>query len=63
MSTLYDHICSGNCCKVRLLISMPGMDYRRIPTHTTAAETLTEEYRRLNPRRQVPVLVDAGTLI
>jgi len=60
---LYDLERSGNCYKVRLLLSMLGLDYERIPTDSTTGETLTAAFKRLNPRGQIPVLVDGETVI
>lgn len=65
MSTLalYDLARSGNCYKIRLLLAMLGLDYRRIPTDSTAGATQTPEFKRINPRGQIPVLVDGDTVI
>ena len=65
MSTLrlYDLDRSGNCYKVRLLLSMLGLEYERVSVDSTAGETQTPEFKRLNPRGQIPVLVDGETLI
>lgn len=65
MSTLklYDYELSGNCYKIRLLLSLLGLDYDRIPTDSTAGETQTADFKRLNPRGQIPVLADAETVI
>ena len=65
MSTLrlYDLDRSGNCYKVRLLLSMLGLEYERVSVDSTAGETQTPEFKRLNPRGQIPVLVDVETLI
>jgi glutathione S-transferase len=60
---LYDFGRSGNCYKVRLLISMLELDCERVSTDSTAGETLTPEFKRLNPRGQIPVLVDSETVI
>lgn len=60
---LYDFDRSGNCYKVRLLLSMLGLDYNRIRIDSSAGETQTPEFRRLNPRGQIPVLVDGETVI
>ena len=61
--TLYDLDLSGNCYKIRLLLSMLGLDYKRITVDTRTGETLTPEFKCLNPRGQIPVLVDAETII
>jgi glutathione S-transferase len=60
---LYDHERSGNCYKVRLLLSMLDLAYERVPTDTTAGATQTPEFLRLNPRGQIPVLSDGETVI
>ncbi|MEJ2388637.1 MAG: glutathione S-transferase N-terminal domain-containing protein [Chromatiaceae bacterium] len=60
---LYDYPCSGNCHKLRLMPSLLGLDYERVPVDSTTRETLTPEFRRLNPRGQIPVLDDGGTII
>jgi glutathione S-transferase len=60
---LYDLDRSGNCYKVRLLLSMLGRAYRRVRVDSTAGETQTAEFKRLNPRGQIPVLADGETVI
>jgi len=60
---LYDLDRSGNCYKVRLLLSVLGLEYERVPTDSTAGETQTPEFKRLNPRGQIPVLMDGATVI
>jgi len=61
--TLYDLDRSGNCYKVRLLLSMLGLDYTAVRIDTRQGESLTEAFKRLNPRGQIPVLVDGETQI
>ncbi|MBT3092067.1 MAG: glutathione S-transferase family protein [Candidatus Thiodiazotropha sp. (ex Lucina pensylvanica)] len=60
---LYDYPRSGNCCKVRLLLSMLGLDYARIDTDVLKGETLTAEFKQINPRGQVPVLLDDDLIV
>jgi glutathione S-transferase len=60
---LYDYPRSGNCHKIRFLLSLLGLDYERTTVDSTTGETLTPEFRRLNPRGQIPVLDDGGTII
>lgn len=60
---LYDYPLSGNCYKIRLLLSMLDLDYERLPVDIIAGESLTPEFLRLNPRGQIPLLVDGDTLI
>jgi glutathione S-transferase len=61
---LYDYPGSGNCYKVRLLLSLLGVDYERVLVDIFAGETLTDAYAALNPVRETPVLeLDSGELI
>jgi glutathione S-transferase len=62
--TLYDFPLSGNCYKVRLLLAMLELRYQRIRIDsTTPTATQTPEFRRINPRGQIPVLVDGDSTI
>lgn len=54
---------SGNCYKVRLLLSMLGVKYEKIPVDLATGENQTPEFKQLNPRGQVPVLSDGDTVI
>jgi glutathione S-transferase len=61
---LYDYNASGNCYKVRLLLALLGTEYERVPIDIFAGDTLTDEYGRLNPVRETPVLeLDDGAVI
>lgn len=60
---LYDFEASGNCYKIRLLLALLGLSYTRVPTNSLSGETLTPEFRRLNPRGQIPVLEDGTEVI
>jgi glutathione S-transferase len=53
---LHDYGPSANCYKVRLLLAQLGLDYERVPVDIFAGDTLTDEFARLNPQRQTPVL-------
>jgi glutathione S-transferase len=53
---LHDYTASGNCYKVRLLLAQLGRPYDRVPVDIFGGDTLTDEYARLNPLRQTPVL-------
>jgi glutathione S-transferase len=53
---LYDYAASGNCYKVRLLLALLDLPYERVPIDIFAGDTLTNEYARLNPLRETPVL-------
>jgi glutathione S-transferase len=53
---LHDYTASGNCYKVRLLLAQLSRPYERVPVDIFGGDTLTDEYARLNPLRQTPVL-------
>jgi glutathione S-transferase len=57
---LHDYAASGNCYKVRLLLAQLGRRYERIPVDIFGGDTLTEDYARVNPSRQTPVLERDG---
>jgi glutathione S-transferase len=63
MMTLYDHPLSGNCHKVRMMLSILGLSYRTqfvdVPNDAHHAPWFGE----LNPLRQIPVLDDNGYLL
>lgn len=60
---LYDSDLSGNSYKIRLLLSLIGVSYEKVPVDLPQGGTLTPEFKRMNPRGQVPVLEDAGEII
>jgi glutathione S-transferase len=53
---LYDYSASANCYKVRLLLAQLERPYDRVTVDIFDGDTLTEEYRRINPLRTTPVL-------
>jgi glutathione S-transferase len=57
---LYDYRASGNCYKVRLLLAQLGLPYERVPVDIFGGDTLTDDYARVNPLRQTPVLERDG---
>lgn len=60
---LYDGERSGNCHKVRLLLSMLGLEWEAVPAGSTGMDTKSPEFLALNPRGQIPTLDDNGELI
>jgi glutathione S-transferase len=61
---LYDYAASGNCYRVRLLLALLDLPYERVAIDIFAGDTLTDEFARLNPARETPVLeLDSGELI
>lgn len=60
---LYDRGPSGNCHKVRLLLSILGLEYEKVPTDLGSGENRKPEFLRLNPRGQVPTLTDGDVTV
>jgi glutathione S-transferase len=60
---LYDMELSGNCYKIRLFCALLGLSYETVPVDLLKGEHKTAAFLALNPRGQVPVLDDAGTLV
>ncbi len=61
---LYDYDASANCYKARLLLALLGTPYERVPVDIFGGDTLTDEYRAVNPLRETPVLeLDSGERI
>jgi glutathione S-transferase len=58
MITLYDHPRSGNCHKVRLLLSMLSLAYESVFVDVLAHANHEARFDRINPIQQIPVLVD-----
>lgn len=58
MLTLYEFGLSGNCHKVRLLLSLLGLQYQSELLDSVKREHKTEHFLQLNPFGQVPVLKD-----
>jgi glutathione S-transferase len=63
MMKLYDFELSGNCHKVRLMLSLLGVEYETIPVALLQGEQRSPEFLKLNPFAQVPVLVDGDVVI
>ncbi len=63
MIKLYNFPISGNAYKIRLLLSFLKLNYELIPVDLFAGENKTESFLKLNPRGQVPVLIDDGVTI
>jgi len=61
---LFDYPASGNCYKVRLLLSHLGVPCEIVTVDIAAGDTLTDEFLRRNPAGRTPVLeTDAGESI
>ncbi|MDA8094739.1 MAG: glutathione S-transferase [Betaproteobacteria bacterium] len=60
---LYDMELSGNCYKVRLLLSLLRVPYESIRVGYEKGEHKQPEFLKLNPRGQLPVLDDGGFIV
>lgn len=56
--TLYEFDISGNCHKVRLMLSLLGLPCERVTFDRTQGEHKSASFRARNPFGQVPVLVE-----
>ena len=64
MFKLYDFLPSGNCYKVRLLLTQLGITFERIDMNILKGETRTPEFICKNPNGRVPVLeIESGQFI
>lgn len=63
MITLYDLAPSGNCHKVRLLLSLLGVHYHSCPVNLMDSEHKSVQFLHMNPFGQVPVLVDGDVIL
>ena len=63
MITLYEFPLSGNCHKVRLLLSLLNLDYRSVQLNGNEKQQKSAEFIKLNPFGQVPVLTDGNFTI
>ncbi len=64
MFKLYDFLPSGNCYKVRLLLTQIGIPFERIDVDILKGETRTAEFISKNTNGRVPVLeIDSGQFL
>jgi glutathione S-transferase len=63
MIKLYDIALSGNCHKVRLMLSLLNIEFELIPVDLLAGENQTAQFLQLNPLGEVPVLVDGDVIL
>jgi len=63
MIQLHEVALSGNCHKVRMLLSMLGLPYERLAVNLAAGEHHTPDYFLLNPFGEVPTLVDGEVVV
>jgi len=63
MMKLYHTELSGNCHKVRLMLSLLEIEHERVLIDLVNGEHKSTDFLKLNPLGQVPVLIDGDTLI
>ena len=61
---LYDFVLSANCYKVRLLASILDIKYEtQLVDYFPGKEHMTEEFLKLNPLGEIPVLIDDDVIL
>lgn len=60
---LYHTELSGNCHKVRLMLSLLGLEHERILVDLLKGEHQSPDFLKRNPLGQLPVLIDNSTTI
>ena len=63
MITLYEFALSGNCHKIRLMLSLLGLDYQSVAVNGSEQQQKSAEFLAMNPFGQVPVLKDDNVVI
>ncbi len=63
MMKLYHFELSGNCHKVRLMLSLLGVEYEQILLDFATKEHKSPKYMKLNPFGQLPILVDGDIVV
>lgn len=64
MLKLFDREASGNCYKVRLLLSFLDVPYERIPVAMKDGKNVIDgSYLQLNPRGQIPTIQDGDVTL
>lgn len=56
MYKVYGDYRSGNCYKIKLAMSLLGIDYQWVPVDILKGETQTPEFLAKNPNGKIPVL-------
>ena len=63
MIKLYDYWLSGNCHKVRMMLSILKLEHELIPINIKELEQKSLDFLQLNPFGMVPVLVDGTEIL
>ena len=63
MIKLYDHPLSGNCYKIRLLMSQANIEFESDIVDVFKSENKKEEYLSINPAAKIPAINDDGLIL
>jgi glutathione S-transferase len=63
MIKLYDFELSGNCYKIRLILSLLKLEHELVPVDLKNGEQKSPAFLKLNPLGQVPVLTDGDLVL
>jgi len=64
MYKVYGDINSGNCYKIKLLLSLLGIEHEWLAVDILAGETREPAFRQMNPNAKIPVLqIDGDTFL
>ena len=64
MITVYGYSISGNCHKLRLLLTQLGREFRWVEVDSTVGQTRAAEYLAKNPNGKVPMIeADDGRIM
>ena len=63
MIKLYGGPLSGNAYKVRLLLSLLGLEFEETVVNLQTGDNRTESFLALNPRGQIPTLIDGEVTV
>jgi glutathione S-transferase len=63
MMTLYEFVLSGNSHKIRLMLSLLGLDYRSVIVNGSERQQKSVDFLSMNPFGQVPVLTDDDVIV
>ena len=57
MAKVYGDIQSGNCYKIKLLMSYLEIEHEWLHVDILKGETHSDEFKKMNPNTRIPVLV------
>lgn len=64
MYRIYGDLLSGNCYKIKLLLSFLGIEHQWIELDILAGDTKTAQFTALNPNGKIPLLqLDDGSTL